>query len=408
MTIDLDYAAVNPLPVAVSSSRLLANLCGPAGLSPTDVATAIAQTVGQPISGPPLAQHVVPGDRVVIAIPSPLPGGNATLELVAQGLTSSLADGGVAPVDISVLVAPPLDLLGPDRSPAALPTGLKEQTHYFLAETDEQTAYLLADTEGEPLHLARELVDADVVVAVETFSIDPALGGRSPASELWPGFGRHDRRLSLTRSLLHARKPALAAWKKLADAVTDQLGVLASLRLVPGCGHSLAGCTFGLPADSTRHSRMIAQAWRPAIPQRAALTIAGINVPDCTLATLTRAVAAAARTTRPDGTICVACSLAGLPDGLFTSWRRGESLLGIVGDAANSDDPLILGEALQTLLFAKALGNRRLVLFSGLDEDTVEELDVGHADSPEAVQRLIHQADSVIVLHEADRLCPRQ
>ena len=119
-------------------------------------------------------------------------------------------------------------------------------------------------------------------------------------------------------------------------------------------------------------------------------------------------MAAAARATHPDGTICVACSLASLPDGFFTNWRRGESLLSIVGDATHSDDPLILGEALQTVLFARALGNRRLVLFSGLDEDTVEDLDVGHADSPEAVQRLIHQADSVIVLHEADRLCPRQ
>jgi len=104
----------------------------------------------------------------------------------------------------------------------------------------------------------------------------------------------------------------------------------------------------------------------------------------------------------------VACSLAGLPDGLFTSWRQGESLFAITADAADSDDPLILGEALQTLLFARALGNRRLVLFSGLDEATVEDLDIGHADDSDAVNRLIQQADSLIVLHEADRLCPQR
>ncbi|NBP89565.1 MAG: hypothetical protein EBU59_13910, partial [Planctomycetia bacterium] len=122
----------------------------------------------------------------------------------------------------------------------------------------------------------------------------------------------------------------------------------------------------------------------------------------------TRAVAAAAKATRPDGTICVACNLVGLPDGLFTRWRQGESLFSLAGDAADSDDPAIVGEALQTLLFARALGDRRLVLFSGLDEEMVESLDIGHADSPDAVNRLIRQADSLTVLHEADQLYPRR
>jgi hypothetical protein len=412
VNIDLDYAAASPLILAADSQRLLANCRGPAGLAVTDVANALAETLSQPLSGPPLRQHVVPGDRVVVALPGRLPGGGEMLELVVRGLIDSLTAGGVAPDDIAVLTAPPLDLLGPEevsgRQTAALPTGLTEQTIRFQPEMDDETAYLLADGNNEPLHLARELVDADVVVAVETFSVDPALGGRSPAGELWPGFGRRDRRLMLTRSLLHARRPVLEAWRTLAADVTDQLGLLASLRLVPGCGNTLAGLTFGFPADCIRLSRRLARSWRPAIEQRAALTIAGINAADCTLATLTRAVAAAAQATRPDGTICVACSLAGLPEGLFTSWRQGASLQTIVGDAAGSDDLAIVTEALQVLLFARSLGDRRLVLCSGLDEETVEALDIGHADGPDAVNRLIRQADSLIVLHEADWLCPRQ
>ncbi|NBS34084.1 MAG: DUF2088 domain-containing protein, partial [Planctomycetia bacterium] len=285
MNIDLDYAAAGPL--------------------------ALAETLSQPLSGPPLRQHVVPGDRVVIALPPRLPGDTTTLDLVVQGLTESLAAGGVDPSDITVLVAPPLELLGPketaDGKTVALPAAAA-QLIWFQPESDDQTAYLLADAEGEPLHLARQLVDADVVVAVETFSHDPALGGRSPAGELWPGFARQDRRLTLARSLLENRRPVLEAWKRLASAVTDQLGLLASLRLVPGRDHTLAGVAFGFPADATRHSRRLAQVWRPAIGQLAALTIAGISDPGCTLATLTRAVAAAAKATRPDGTICVACN----------------------------------------------------------------------------------------------------
>lgn len=411
MNIDLDYAAAGPLALAVGSAPLLANLEGPAGLSPAALATALAETLSQPLSGPPLRQHVVPGDRVVIALPGLLPGDTTTLDLVVQGLTESLAAGGVDPSDITVLVAPPLELLGPketaDGKTVALPAAAA-QLIWFQPESDDQTAYLLADAEGEPLHLARQLVDADVVVAVETFSHDPALGGRSPAGELWPGFARQDRRLTLARSLLENRRPVLEAWGRQAAAVTDQLGLLASLRLVPSRSHAVTGVAFGFPADATRHSRRLAQVWRPAIGQLAALTIAGISDPGCTLATLTRAVAAAAKATRPDGTICVACNLVGLPDGLFTRWRQGESLFSLAGDAADSDDPAIVGEALQTLLFARALGDRRLVLFSGLDEEMVESLDIGHADSPDAVNRLIRQADSLTVLHEADQLYPRR
>jgi hypothetical protein len=38
----------------------------------------------------------------------------------------------------------------------------------------------------------------------------------------------------------------------------------------------------------------------------------------------------------------------------------------------------------------------------------VEDLDIGHAETPEAVNRLIRQAESVSVLHEANQLCPQK
>jgi len=47
------------------------------------------------------------------------------------------------------------------------------------------------------------------------------------------------------------------------------------------------------------------------------------------------------------------------------------------------------------------------VLLSDLDEATVEELEIGCAATPEVVERLAHRADSVTVLHEADRMLPR-
>jgi hypothetical protein len=65
-----------------------------------------------------------------------------------------------------------------------------------------------------------------------------------------------------------------------------------------------------------------------------------------------------------------------------------------------------VADALQARLFARALGDRRLVLLSDMAEDTVEELEFGSAGSPEVVERLAHRSDSLAVLHEADRMLP--
>lgn len=401
MKIDLEYGTAHPLALDVPAGIPVTIHHGPEALA--DPAASLADALTRPVAGPPLAAHVVPGDRVVIALAGDLPGGLPTHELVHRGVTEQLAAGGVAPSDVHLLTAPPLALLG-DRPPAG-PAG-DTATVFNPAMTDE-TAYLLADDEGTPLHLARPLVDADVVIAVGGFGYDAALGGRSPEGELWPGFGRLEWQQAFTSALLRSRRSSLEAWRELTGQVSFQLGIMASLRLVRGRSNSLAGISFGLPEATTAAARRLARPWRPAAPA-SDLTIGGISTPHCDMAAVTRAVAAAARTTRPGGTICIACSLVEPPGIVFTRWRQTAELMPLIREAAHSGDTSLITEALQTKLFARALGDRRLVLLSGLDQDLVEDLDIGHASSPEAIDRLMHQADSVTLLHEADRLCPKR
>ena len=121
---------------------------------------------------------------------------------------------------------------------------------------------------------------------------------------------------------------------------------------------------------------------------------------------MTRAVAAAARVTRPGGTVCIACRVAAGPGIIFERWRQGAPLDRLIHEAATLGDPALVADAVETRLFARALGDRRLVLLSGLDEAAVEELGFGHAASPEAVERLAHRAECLVVLHEADRMLP--
>ena len=80
----------------------------------------------------------------------------------------------------------------------------------------------------------------------------------------------------------------------------------------------------------------------------------------------------------------------------------------LVREALASGDPTLIADAVVTRFFAQALGDRRLVLLSDLDQGIVEDLEFGHATNPEAVERLAHRADSLVVLHEADRMLPRR
>jgi hypothetical protein len=122
---------------------------------------------------------------------------------------------------------------------------------------------------------------------------------------------------------------------------------------------------------------------------------------------LLRAVAAAARVTHPGGTICVASRLSTAPGVIFSRWREGAPLDGLVREALATRDQVLITDAYETRFFARALGDRRLVLLSCLEEAAVEELELGFAATPEVVERLAHRAERVTVLHEADRMLPR-
>jgi hypothetical protein len=199
----------------------------------------------------------------------------------------------------------------------------------------------------------------------------------------------------------------VAALRERSREIGWQLGVIANLRVVPGRGESIHAIEFGTPPAAGRAARGHAQSWRPRLPGSARLTIASLAAPEVGMPALVRAVAAAARTTHPEGTICIASRFATAPGPVFQRWRQGVALVPLVQEALASGDQTLIADAVDTRFFAKALGDRRLVLLSELDQGIVEELEFGHATTPEAVERLAHRAESLVVLHEAERMSPR-
>ena len=393
----LDYGSADPLVLEAATGGEIVDCRGPEGVGGAAATRLVESAIDAPPQGPPLGAHVVAGDRVVVAVCGAVPQAGA----VVAAVVARLAAAGIAAEDVRVLVA------GPGEGEHAAPSAMVAGAAAFDPVSPTATAYLAADEAGRPLYLARDLVDADVVVAVGAWGWNAALGGRALAGELWPAFSRQECRRELTRSLARRGRHALPDWKSAVQEVAWQLGVCASLRLVPGRAGTLHAACFGLPDEAGRRAREAAAAWCPHVAAAADLVVASVSDPAGGFGVITRAVAAAARVVRPGGTICVASRVSTGPGVVFLRWRQGAPLEGLVHEAVATNDATLVAEALETRLFARGLGDNRLVLLSDIEEATVEELGFGHAAGPEVVERLAHRADRVVVLHEADLMLPR-
>jgi len=395
--ITLDYGADQPL-VFESPAVTPGSFAPPAGATGAEARGMVAAALTGPLDGPPLTAHVVPGDRVVIAIAGEVPQEQAVVEAVRDCLMTA----GVEAADVAVLEGP---MLGYGSSGTAGPRRPVAGAEAFDPAVESATAYLAADEAGRPLHLARALVDADVVVAVGEWGWSPAFGGRSIEGELWPTFARAQCRRDLLVALARRGRNALAEWKGGMQDIAWQLGVCASLRVVRGAEKSILAARFGLPDEAARQAREVAAAWCPQLEQ-ADVVVAALSDPDGGFGMIAAAASAAARATRPGGMICVACRHVEPPGVILTRWRQGAPLEPLVHEAVASGDESLIADALLTRIFARGLADRRLVLLSDLDEAAVEELEFGHAPGPESVQRLARRSDRLAVVAEADRSFP--
>jgi len=384
-------------PIRLSRDRLdvIAECQGPPGVTGDEARRMVTAAVFSPGDGPPLAAHVVAGDRVVLAVAGGLP----QEDEVVSAVVACLAAAGIPQESITV-VRPWHRRLEP------LAGGVS--TVIFDPTDEASTAYLAADEQGNPIYLPRIMVDADVVVLLGACAWDPALGGQGFEGEIWPLFGRAEAAASFLRSLAVRPKAERRKGRAAVRLVEWQLGVCASLELVGGRGDSLAAASFGLPDLAERAARRAARAgWSPRISRSAELAVVTLRGDAHSWADVVRGLAAASRVTYPDGTICVVSRLDEEPGIVMSRWRQGVPLRPLVQEAVASGDPQLDLDAVCTRQAARWLGGRRLVLLSSLEEQTVESLQFGHAETVDEVERLCRSAESLIILREADRMLPR-
>ena len=75
LKVHLNYGSDNPLAINCQSSTEIVEMRGPEGFDVDASVGLVRDALLQPVAGPALPDHVVPGDRVVIAQAGHLPGG---------------------------------------------------------------------------------------------------------------------------------------------------------------------------------------------------------------------------------------------------------------------------------------------------------------------------------------------
>ncbi len=178
---DVVLQCVGPQPVA--SSRATA-------------AEAISEALSNPHQYVSLAEMLVPGDHLAIALETGLP----DCDSIIQGVLQAVQQCELGKVE--VVVADSMDADSMERLRRELPDNVQLTIHRLGDRASER--YLGADEDAEPIRLNMSLVDADFVLPISVMRVtDPLVGGPS-ADALFPGMVDDGQLKRLQRSTLRS------------------------------------------------------------------------------------------------------------------------------------------------------------------------------------------------------------
>ena len=396
MTARLCFGSHNTLELDFAPERMIACCGSPQSPSLGDVEQAANVALAAPLGFPPLAQAVVPGDRVVLALDHDVPGSR---EIVAA-LFDCLVGRGLQPADITLLTVAPHRAATELRGflPAKYRDAAAVEVHY--PDARDRLSYLAAGTAKESIYLNRLLCDADVVVPIGCLRCEPAVDYHGIYGGLFPTFsGRAAQDKLFAQADTHAARNE-ARCRDAIQEVGWLLGVQFTVQIVPGPAGEVLHVLAGNPADVFREGQAACQrAWSFVVPRAAKLVIAAIDggEDEQTWDNVARAVTAAARLVVDDGAI-VLCTALSLPPGPTVQRACAAS---DTRAALRSLRKKRLDDSLPAVALAEALARVRVYLMSQLEDAVVEEMNIAPVADTAEIARLVERHDTCILLSNA-------
>ncbi len=347
-----------------------------------------------PLAYPPLAQLVVPGDKVCLALDDGVPQASAVVGTIVDGLVAA----GIEPGDITLIRGPSG---AGQRDPEWFRAGRGGEVQVLTHDpTDrKRLAYLAASSEGKPIYLDRALADADLVIPIGCLRLDGTLGYFGVGSTVFPTFSDAQ---NLQR--FHPLPAQSTVRFRRRQAETDQvswlLGIQFIVEVLPAGDDQVLAVLAGRVDEVERVGRQQCQAaWNASVAERASLVVAAITGPtgEQTWLNVARALAASLRLVDEGGTIVICSELAAEAGPAVRYLAASESPQAALREIVRErpDDALVAAE------LAEAMGHGRVYLLSRLKSSAVEELAISPIEGPEQLQRLVAQHTSCILLANA-------
>lgn len=359
-----------------------------------DLAQLLESALCTPLDYPPLAQCTTPGDQVVLTLDRHLA---QTAEVVAA-IVEHLAEAGVAPDGIAVLVAEPPhdDPLRLLRSP------LRQSIRVLVHDAADRCnlAYLAADRAGEPVLIHRALHEADLIVPIGCLrrkGIGASFGIHGP---LYPSFS--DARTQ-SRFRAEAAKHPVGPLRDKLDAAADEvawlLGIQTIIQTVPAGPDAVCGVFGGQPRAVARHAaECYRRAWGQTTAQRFDLVIGTIcgGPLHQTWENIGRSLEAALAIVEPGGVLVLCSALAERPGPAVQALARSMQRRA-AAPRMGRDPP---ADAAVAIELARALEHAKVYWVGPLDSELERQLPLTII-APEDLSDVVRRHRRWAVLHNA-------
>lgn len=356
----------------------------------TDVAAAARAALESPLKYPALAEGVVPGDQLAIAIDEAVPD-------AASVLRGVLAAAEAAKIDPTAIAVVSSDEDFCHRLRDEIDDRVRIVIHN--PEDPENLALLGLNEKNERMLVNRTIFEADIVLPIGCARLESIVGS-GVFESLYPRLS-DDETINRLQTPSQRSTPArLAKLRGKADEAGWLLGVSLVMQVVPGPDGTVADVVAGDPrAVVERCQQLCNELWSYDAPQRASLVIANVTggPPEQTWDNIGRALAVAEGLIDEYGAVAI-CSDLDQPPGQSVGELIGcsdfEALERDVRNAHSRD-------SWPAWQLARALQRGPVYFLSQLAADDVEEMGLAPIESLDELERLARGQSSCIVIDDA-------
>lgn len=397
MPVSLRYGRQGQFSCEIDPRRIVAQHRGPPQCQ--GFAARIRAALATPLDFPSLVQVCVPGDRVVVALDRHTP---CAADLIAE-IWPMLEQRGVAAAGIQILQPAALDAVPLVDPRSRLPEGVRQDVQWTVHDPTDprRLAYLAASARGERIYMAKELVDADVVLSVGMIAYDPVLGYRGTNSVFYPG-------LSNTDAVIRSRGEGHSELgpdderplRQTIDEIAWLLGTQFSIQVLPATGGGAADVIAGAYDRVFRKGKqLLADSWRVVLRERADLVLAAVDADSAGHGwdQVGAALATARRLVAKGGKIVILSELDAEPEIGIEIIRRSQSPREAL-KPIRKQAPVDMIPATQ---FATAADWARVYLVSKLPVGMVDELFMVPVENDRELAKLLANDDSCVILESA-------